>query len=268
MKLRLWATLANLNATLGASDALDGTGNAVLMYHSVGNSFGYPDGSVYSAARFRDDLRYISDNYELVDLPRVLETDTPDKRVALTFDDGFRDFYTTALPILREFDAPCTVFLVSDIVLGNLSPTTVFDLDATEAANVETMDATDVSALVDDDLVTIGNHTRTHPNLKTLDDDRDLADEVVGGKRSLEDRFDIEVTRFCYPGGRFDDRSVQCVREAHDVAVTVDRGLLHDSAVDPMLVPRIDGSRARSVVKWELSDLGDGVRRLYNAVAG
>jgi peptidoglycan/xylan/chitin deacetylase (PgdA/CDA1 family) len=158
--------------------------------------------------------------------------------------------------------------LVSDVVFGNLSPTTVFDLDAAAAANVETMDHADVSALVDDDLVTIGNHTRTHPNLQTLDDDRDLVDEIVGAKRSLEDRFDVEVTRFCYPGGRFDERSVRCVREAHEIAVTVDRGLLRDSTVDPMLVPRIDGSQARSVVEWELSDLGDGVRQFYNAVTG
>jgi peptidoglycan/xylan/chitin deacetylase (PgdA/CDA1 family) len=268
MKLRLWSTLAELNAALGTSSVLDGAGNAVLMYHSVGNSFGYPDGSVYSAERFRDDLRYLSENYELVDLPRVLEADTSDKRVALTFDDGFRDFYSTALPILQEFDAACTVFLVSDIVLGNLEPTTVFDLDFAEAAKVETMNETDVSALVDDDLVTIGNHTRTHPNLQKLDDDGELVDEIVGGKRSLEERFDIEVNRFCYPGGRFDDRSVRCVREAHEIAVTVDRGLLRDSTVDPMLVPRIDGSQARSVVEWELSDLGDGVRQFYNAVTG
>lgn len=59
----------------------------------------------------------------------------------------------------------------------------------------------------------IGAHTLTHPNLTLLSREEKTA-EVAGSKRWLEAVTGKEVGLFCYPGGKFDDETVEVVREA------------------------------------------------------
>ena len=42
----------------------------------------------------------------------------PPKAVAITVDDGYRDFLLRAYPVFHEFEIPATVFLVSDFIDG------------------------------------------------------------------------------------------------------------------------------------------------------
>ena len=54
---------------------------------------------------------------ELVE--RAASGDVPENAVAITFDDGYRDNYTNAFPILRELSLLATVFLATDAVDDN-----------------------------------------------------------------------------------------------------------------------------------------------------
>ena len=85
---------------LGFSRWLPNASNAILTYHSVGDPGKY--GNV-SPERLRRDLRYLIEAFEVVDLPDVLRAPTSgSKRVAVTFDDGYENFYTYALPLCRR----------------------------------------------------------------------------------------------------------------------------------------------------------------------
>ncbi|GAA0307798.1 polysaccharide deacetylase family protein [Halarchaeum salinum] len=221
------------------------TRNAVLMYHSVGGREGNTDGRRFSTAAFRDQLAWLDTRYDFVDLPTVLEAGTS-PRVALTFDDGYRNFRADALPILREFDAPATVFVIADRIGGR------------SGHGVPYLDAEEIDGLLADDLVTVGNHTRTHAHLDRLDPDA-IHEEVSGARDALEARFGCDVTRFCYPYGDHSPAAVDAVRASHDYA-TAGEGLV-GRQTDPALIPRIDGGRPLSVVRWELTETAERLRR-------
>jgi peptidoglycan/xylan/chitin deacetylase (PgdA/CDA1 family) len=209
----------------------------------------------------------LTEQYEVVDLYTMLGSSSPNrKRVAITFDDGYRDFYTEALPILREFGTPATVFVVTGPVLGRVSAAEALVVPPGEPVPKVLMPE-QIEALGDEDLITVGSHTRTHPDLRALSND-DLRGEIIGSKTDLRRQFGIETDQFCLPGGKYDERVVDWVGEAYDTAVTVDRGTVRPGVTDPLLVPRIDGARSPAVVRWELTDLADRLRRLIGSASG
>ncbi|MCA1651991.1 MAG: polysaccharide deacetylase family protein [Acidobacteria bacterium] len=96
-------------------------GIPILMYHSVSDDLETGVAAYYrlvtSAARFREQMRVLKDHgYHTIDLleaVRQLQNQTMGNRklVAITFDDGFRDFATCAWPVLTEFGFSATMFL-------------------------------------------------------------------------------------------------------------------------------------------------------------
>jgi peptidoglycan/xylan/chitin deacetylase (PgdA/CDA1 family) len=77
--------------------------------------------------------------------------------------------------------------------------------------------------------VEFGAHTRTHLDLSPGTSPVELAEEVVGSKRRIEEMLQAPVLHFCYPNGKFRDISanaVDAVREAgYRSAVTAEGGL-------------------------------------------
>jgi peptidoglycan/xylan/chitin deacetylase (PgdA/CDA1 family) len=83
----------------------------ILMYHHFG-----PDN-----ARLLAQCNHISNYYQPVSLELVGESlqtskSLPDYSLAVTVDDGYRDFFLYAYPVFRDCQIPVTVFLVSDFV--------------------------------------------------------------------------------------------------------------------------------------------------------
>jgi len=77
--------------------------------------------------------------------------------------------------------------------------------------------------------VEFGAHTRTHPILSKMLDNRELRDEIFGSKKRIEDELSLPVFHFCYPNGRaadIGDAAVEVVRGANfRTAVTTEGGL-------------------------------------------
>ena len=81
-------------------------------------------------------------------------------------------------------------------------------------------------------------HTRTHPNLLRLDDER-LREEIAGGKADLEERLGRTVDVFCYPAGLFGARERAVVAESgFPLAVSCEPGT-NTVATDPLALHRI-----------------------------
>jgi peptidoglycan/xylan/chitin deacetylase (PgdA/CDA1 family) len=97
----------------------------ILLYHGVAPKheqgiYNYK-GKNISPEAFRKQLSYIARHYTVLPLDesvqKLRENNLPLHALAITFDDGYRNFYTHALPLLKEFNMPATVFLVTDFVL-------------------------------------------------------------------------------------------------------------------------------------------------------
>ena len=98
----------------------------ILTYHRViekwDDTLGYSQpGMVVTAANFERQLAVLKDDFEMVTLDALLvdqSNDTPGRRprCAITFDDGWRDNYEVALPIVRRLRVPATIFLATDFI--------------------------------------------------------------------------------------------------------------------------------------------------------
>jgi peptidoglycan/xylan/chitin deacetylase (PgdA/CDA1 family) len=213
----------------------------VLMYHSIGPVPAESRRrSIFVGAKaFHRQMALLVDiGYRGVTMAEALQVlQAPDsagatKVCAITFDDGFKDNVEVALPILQQYGHRATCYAVSDRI-GGRNDWSHDVLGVTRAlAGLDDL-RTWLSAGME-----IGAHTCTHARLTTLDR-RLLASEVSGSKLSLEDRFGVPVSQFCYPWGDFDDRVVAAVREAGFVgATTTVRGRARPG-VDPFRIPRV-----------------------------
>ena len=251
-----WAerTTAAADGRLGVSRLVPDTSDAVIMYHSVGDPEKYGNVGI---DRLRRDVEYFTDRYDVVDLPGVLDGDTGGKQIALTFDDAFGNFYRNALPILREHDVPATLFVTAGFVGGD---------DADRLMECHLLDDVDGDTMMSDgelcevgreSNVTLGNHTMTHPDVSEIADDGERHREIIGAKRELERRFGVEIRRFCFPYGGVDRRSLDLVKEGHDVAVTARPGLVPGevNGDGAYLLPRLHGHQSDALLRWDATDL-------------
>ena len=233
--------------------------DAVMMYHSVRDPASVRDHtSDITVSEFRRHIRYFDRAFEIVDLAAIQDPAPSRKQIALTFDDGYRDFYTNVLPVLHEFDVPATVFVITGF-LDNANPR---EQVMNTGHLFDTLTSDQVRELADDPLVTVGNHTRTHHDVGSHDRRDIIESEVLGAKRDLETRFGIEPDRFCYPNGGYNETSVDVVGSSHAVA-TMDESMRPLVGNEhPALIPRVDGGLPFERIQWRLSDLNGELMRL------
>ncbi len=122
----------------------------------------------------------------------------PQKGVVITFDDGNRSFYEDVFPVLQRENIPVANFLIWDNV---------------SIPKNGSMTLQEIKELLKNPLITFAAHTASHPILIGMDDAR-LEREVVQSKKQLEAALGVPMPYFSYPGGYFDDRAFQKVKEA------------------------------------------------------
>lgn len=122
---------------------------------------------------------------ELADILEAKST-PPKKPILLTFDDGYRDFYTYAYPILKKYNVKATQYVITGY-LNNPNHLTIFQLQE----------------LAKDSLIEIGAHTVTHDWLKGKSV-QEVGYQVSESKKVLEKLTGKKIVSFAYPYGAFD----------------------------------------------------------------
>ena len=215
-------------------------GIPVLMYHKVN-----PDprtgglGLRVSPEDFDWQMQYLKINgYHAVGLGDVLDyfqqgKALPEKPIVITFDDGYKDNYQYAYPILKKYSYTATVFVVANII----GKTNEFDLKKHMQPENKMMDWSEVQSLATGG-ITIGSHTLTHPHLAQISA-AEAMQEIVESKKVLEKGLGKEVRFFCYPYGDYNDAVANMVKEAgYRAAVTTQLGL-NNPDTSPYLLNRI-----------------------------
>lgn len=101
------------------------SGASVLVYHSVGGGGSVFRDNVISESAFDAQMRFISRHMHPVPLSTVLDAVAKGaaldrKWVAVTFDDGYRDFVTTAVPILQRYGIPASFYVPTGVLHGEV----------------------------------------------------------------------------------------------------------------------------------------------------
>lgn len=213
---------------------------SILMYHSVSEERGYF--SAILPEIFTKQMAYLAatkrEIISLTELVRRLGAHEPlDGAVVLTFDDGYRDNYTTVFPLLKQYGFPATIFVTTDII-DTPGYCSTEELREMQASN----------------LISIEPHTRTHPKLAKLSR-ADAEREIHESREKLRDILGAVPSLFAYPYGSFSSETIGVVRGLNFAgAVTVEEGTV-GPATDLLRLPRnsIDSSTTFSQFRGKVS---------------
>jgi peptidoglycan/xylan/chitin deacetylase (PgdA/CDA1 family) len=215
---------------------------AILTYHSVD-----PSGSPISIdeqafARHVDFLA--SGRVRVLPLDDLHTADEGSDAVAVTFDDGYRNFAGTAWPRLRDAGVPVTLFVVT----GRAGLDNRWDGVGVPDPAFELLGWDELGRVAAEG-VSLGSHSRSHPRLPGLTDDS-LTAEVAGSADDLATRTGTRPAAFCYPYGRVDDRVAAVVAAHYRYACTTELRAL-GAADRPERLPRLDAFYLRTPGRLE-----------------
>lgn len=164
------------------------------------------------------------------------------KVVGLTFDDGYQNNLTHAMPVLQRHGFTATCYGVSRLIGGS----NVWDKGHVAAKPLMTQ--TDWRLWLDAGM-DVGSHTQSHANLIQLEDD-DARLQIAQSKVDLELALGCQVRHFCYPYGHYLDRHASMVKEAGYLsATTTHRGRVQ-AGDDPYRLRRVMVARATNPVQF------------------
>jgi peptidoglycan/xylan/chitin deacetylase (PgdA/CDA1 family) len=193
---------------------------SILMYHSVDTN------GVFFTVKpddFRWQMNYLVEkDFNVVFVDELLK-DISNRRpikpktIALTFDDGYEDFYTTAFPTLQECSLKSTVFLITGYMGKELNNSYNIPLKLLNEGQVRKLHGTG--------LVHFEPHTEHHPNL--IDLSREHARiEIVRSRMAIESILGESCHLFAYPKGLYNEEIKNIVEECGlEGAFTVKEGL-------------------------------------------
>lgn len=119
------------------------------------------------------------------------------KPVVLTFDDGWKNQYNYAFPVLKAHHVTATFYVFTNPIMHEKPTFMSWD-------NLREMHTAGM---------TIGSHTITHPYLSKLSYEQ-LSHEVIDSKKIIEDHLGIVVKHFASPFGYSDDALVSLLKQA------------------------------------------------------
>jgi peptidoglycan/xylan/chitin deacetylase (PgdA/CDA1 family) len=175
---------------------------------------------------------------------RLLRNDgdgrSPQRLMAITFDDGCQSFYESAFPVLRDLGYQATVFVIT-------APAGSTGLPFMKGRVRLTWDQL---GRLHESGMEIGAHTVTHPDLTRLDE-AGIAAELEGSRAAIAERVGAPAASFAYPFGCHNDLTRALARATFDCACTADLAVA-DSASDMHALGRLEMHYFRNEATFRL----------------
>lgn len=200
----------------------------VLMYHRVSDDGKWPDITV-STTNFKTQMRYLKNNFNMVSIDEMMEAFYKNRTfskdgVVITFDDGFKDNFTCAYPILKEFEIPAAVFVAADYI-----------------EDAYALSSEEMTEMLKGNII-FGAHTMTHRVLSEIDND-EAYKEILLSKSTLEEILHENIEYFAYPYGKtgrdVTQEHIDMVKEiGFKAAFVTDNGFITENS-DPFAMHRI-----------------------------
>jgi hypothetical protein len=213
----------------------------ILTFHSLDDR-----GSVisFSPQVFRHGLARLHEmGYRTISLFQVVDClrqgkPFPERSLVITFDDGYQTVYEKAFPVLQDYGMTATIFLTVG-EMGRVKPgERLPSLEGRSMLNwreIQEMKQWGIE---------FGAHTLTHPDLTRLPLDR-VRTEICDSKAIIEDALNAPVPSFAAPYSRYDDRSLEIIRQ-HFACACSDKLSLTNLSSDLYALERVDAYYLRT----------------------
>lgn len=183
----------------------------ILMYHR----FGYNESGLFvTPENFARQMTYLKNKgYEVISLDELVEgiknnRKFKHKTVAITIDDGYKDNYIHAYPVLKKYDFPATIFIIVNFM----------------GKKKEFMNWSEIKIMLQNN-ISFGGHTKNQIYLPSIKNKDILWDETAGCKKLIEKKTGVVVDYFCYSTGGFTEEIKTMLKEAgYKGACTTNRG--------------------------------------------
>ena len=208
----------------------------ILTYHSIDKS-----GSVISIdpASFKDQMSSLNkSSVNVISLNEAVKSiregqPLEKESVVITFDDGFKNVFSEAFPVLQEYGFSATFFLTTNYCekLNNWpsQPDSIKAQPLLSWVDIKEMRRSGMQ---------FGAHTHNHPSLTKIPI-KDAGNEILLSKKIIEDKLQEEINSFAYPYGGFNTNIVNIVNQ-HFTGACSTKLAIANSKSNPFILERVD----------------------------
>lgn len=172
----------------------------ILMYHSIN----YEKGNILRVSKenFRNQMKYLKNNnyttLTLDELYSYMKTgkNLPIKPIVITFDDGYKDNYTNAYPILKEFKLKATIFVITNTIDHEKNYLTSSEIKSMDLNNIR-----------------IESHTASHEHLDKISY-LDNVKTMKTSKAKLEKILSRKIDYISYPYGGYTYNTIKAAKQS------------------------------------------------------
>jgi len=212
----------------------------IVSYHSINNE-NCPIS--LNLEEFEKQLVFFKkNNFQSIHCNEIKNTSK--KKFIITFDDGYKDLITNALPLLKKYNFKATCLIISNLI----GKRNIWDEFNENIKDKELMNLSDINYWLKNGMK-IGSHSKNHKKLTKLDD-KEKIDEIINSKNELESLTGTTIDSFCYPYGLYNENVVNIVKEKYDFAFTTNRSRFNTNKHNKYLLPRID--MGKKMTKFKL----------------
>lgn len=190
----------------------------IIAYHSV-NPIQNPEINrlIVSPETFERQMRFLKEHkYNVLPLDELAalikgRKRIPPRTLAITLDDGYKDNYTYAFPILKKYNIPATMFII---------------INEVGRAQGDRLSWDDILKMKASGIIAFGSHTMGAEPLTNINSQEEVKRQIFDSKKALEDKLGVQVNLFSYPEGRFNAKIKKLVVDAgYKVAVATNPGI-------------------------------------------
>lgn len=223
--------------TYKAIPDVDSTVVPVLMYHHIKEPLSpkrdrIDYGLSVTPSSFNQQMSSLaSHGFSTIAVDQIFKPDQ-NKKISLTFDDGYKDIITNAYPIMQQYNYTGTVFIITAFIGrdGYLSSDDIKQLLASGW--------------------TLGSHTVSHPELNRLNSET-ASLEINSSKSQLESIFDVHITTICYPAGKYSKEIMDQVENAGYAFATTTKYGVQNSLPNRFQIKRLRISGSDDLISFE-----------------
>ena len=208
---KIFRKIRNLGGRHGSPEGL-----VILMYHRINDNL--PAHNLVTRTKaFAEQMRFLCWHANVCRVISLKEFETghpaifgqePKTKIIITFDDGYRDNYLNAFPVLKKFKFPATIFLTTGLIGTEQKFNRYADLPGRDM--LDWAEAAEMYA----HKITFGAHTVSHPHLPRFSyqtQREEIAESRARVNKNLPQGERLDT--FCYPYGEYNADTLRIIRE-------------------------------------------------------